>query len=486
MERARSRGTFLLFVFAGLTACGGDDARDGGGEIARDAAHLDGASIDGSLAGGDVGLGFDARIDDPRADASHVDGGDDATAVTPDASDREPIDDGGALVDVSSDGSFADVPARDGGARTSLCPARCSALEGPGLSVGRTGDIYDLDRIRAVRGIAGSPTYTCRSDMPAPYVLDPPVGSRPYEDRARFETFITPYYDYIFRLSTITDTALVRTSNVAPVARCALTWIHAWMTSGVLDGAAGGYVSPEGDYQRMWATAGIVMAYARIQHEPGLDANMKAEIEAGIRRASTQVAAFTERQLSTFTNPENNILFWSGFELMAAGLVLGHEPFVTRAIELYDIGLGQIRADGLLPIELARGENAFWYHNFATRALVLTAELGATSGRDLYRRRSGRLGLLTDRVAGALVDFTTFPGHATQGSSSTASYLLDDNTRQLDWLEAHYARFGGATRSPLLRRARTQGAAMDRVKASRETGGTSTLAFGVSCFCEPA
>lgn len=55
-----------------------------------------------------------------------------------------------------------------------------------------------------------------------------------------------------------------------------------------------------------------------------------------------------------------------------------------KGIERYQVALRQMRADGSLPLETARGARALWYQNYAISMLVTIAETATQQGHDLY------------------------------------------------------------------------------------------------------
>jgi poly(beta-D-mannuronate) lyase len=67
-----------------------------------------------------------------------------------------------------------------------------------------------------------------------------------------------------------------------------------------------------------------------------------------------------------------------------------------------------IRPDGTLPFELARGGRAIHYHAFSTMPVVILAELGAARGEDWYGLHDGALHRLVDITRRGLADLTLF------------------------------------------------------------------------------
>lgn len=342
-------------------------------------------------------------------------------------------------------------------------------------------DIYSPIRTQINFGKEGDIPYSCRSDIPTPYILDPPDGSRPGQDRALYNQFMGDYFDYIYRLSTITNEYIVRKSNPLVVASCALDWIYEYAATGLLTEEAGSYQTRQGDYERLWAIGGISLAYAKIKDQTGLNIQKKQAVENWLKLASTKILDFSYLRMSVDTNPQNNILYWSGMAILTGGLIFNNQTKINRGIEIFDIALNQITSDGYLPLELARGTSSFWYHQFALRPLVIMAEISKPYGYNLYTRNSNKIELLSNRVIQGYVDFSTWPDYQIQSSSSTPNYFLTDNTRQLDWAEIIYSRFASPALKNILATARSF-LSSNTLKSTRQTGGGATQTFGVKCL----
>jgi len=224
----------------------------------------------------------------------------------------------------------------------------------------------------------------------------------------------------------------------------------------------------------------FAVAYGLIKNESGLDLAKKQSVEAWLLKAAQEIDRFTALRLNKDKDPENNIINWSALSLMSVGLVLQNKTLQNRALQLYDRALSQIRNDGLLPLELARGDRAFWYHNYALEPLIYMAEISETFGLNLYARDKGRLHLLAKRMIEGFEDFSTFPNHQTQTTISTPRYLLTEDNRELSWMEIYYSRFADPRLKKILQTARQSN--NGSLKISLRTHGSSTHLFGVKCL----
>ncbi len=90
----------------------------------------------------------------------------------------------------------------------------------------------------------------------------------------------------------------------------------------------------------------------------------------------------------------NNHLYWAGVEAAAAGVAANDRKLFDWAVAGYRAGIAQIKPDGSMPLEMARGQRALHYHLFALSPLVYIAEFGQVNGLDLYAEREHALARL--------------------------------------------------------------------------------------------
>ena len=84
-------------------------------------------------------------------------------------------------------------------------------------------------------------------------------------------------------------------------------------------------------------------------------------------------------------------MYWAGVEIAAIGVVANDRGYFDWAMAAYDNGVKQIRPDGTLALEMARGRRALHYHLYALAPLVLLAEFGEANGLDLYAHANGAI-----------------------------------------------------------------------------------------------
>ncbi len=196
--------------------------------------------------------------------------------------------------------------------------------------------------------------------------------------------------------------ALARSADPAAAA-CPLAWLDAWAQGGHMLQAPGGS-QPEqyqSRYEMKWALQGLVTAYA-LNLQPYADAAQRARIEAWLKLAGREVAAFNIERPGE--GKLNNHYYWGGASVMAVALATGDRNLLALARHTYEAGIDEIGEDGSLPREMRRKQQSLHYHNFSLTPLVFMAELARQFGEDWYAYKPGRLERLRGLILHALDD----------------------------------------------------------------------------------
>jgi poly(beta-D-mannuronate) lyase len=161
---------------------------------------------------------------------------------------------------------------------------------------------------------------------------------------------------------------------------CALSWLQSWAVG---DAWLGDMVTQQAEYQRKWDLAGVALAYIKLR--PQASPQQRAVIEPWLLR-------FADKAQRFFDDParkRNNHWYWLGLGLAATALATDRPELWRAASAIYDDAVRDIRADGVLPMELDRQERALYYHVFAMVPLVVMAEMAMRRGEDWYARGDG-------------------------------------------------------------------------------------------------
>ncbi|MGQ0671809.1 MAG: alginate lyase family protein [Hyphomicrobium sp.] len=182
-------------------------------------------------------------------------------------------------------------------------------------------------------------------------------------------------------------------------ALCAIDWLDAWSRGEALLGTIDGKQS---EAERRWTLAGTALAYLKVKAHAS---DEQREVIAGwlVKLADKARAAFDQPGVK-----RNNHAYWLGLGLAATGLAVDSSAHWDAARGIMQEAASDIRPDGALPLELARGPRALHYHAFAAMPLVTLTELARRRGEDWYAFGNGAVGRLVDLTARGLADPAVF------------------------------------------------------------------------------
>jgi poly(beta-D-mannuronate) lyase len=238
-----------------------------------------------------------------------------------------------------------------------------------------------------------------------------------------------------------------RATGSREAAQCAMAQI---LTLAQEHSLAGKMSSNQAYYVQGWVVGAVAIAYLKIR-ETGLATPQQAAI---ISRWMQSVGEQTKEYYDPHKKgghevSPNNHLYWAGVELAAIGVAANDKKDFDWAIAAYDTGIDKIRADGTLPLEMARGSKALHYHLYALAPLVLIAEFGETNYIDLYARANGAIHRLVNTSVAGLQDPALFV-KATSVSQEVPKTISGD---QIGWAPPYVKRFPNPTLERLIQTA---------------------------------
>lgn len=248
----------------------------------------------------------------------------------------------------------------------------------------------------------------------------------------------------------------------AKFAACALDWLAEWAAIEAMLGKA----NDQGGYVRKWGLAPISASYLKVRDEPSLDAAKKQAVEAWIKRYANIV--YRDYDPEQKESRRNNHVYWAAWSVGLAAVVVNDKKLFDWSMDKARLGLRQITAEGILPLELGRKARAYHYHVFAAAPLVMVAELGARNGVDLYAERDGALKRLVALVIANFEDESFFA----QKTGVKQDRASSSKAIHFPWLEPYYAR----TQDPAAAKI------IAKLRPLRETrvGGDLTMYYGVA------
>jgi len=225
----------------------------------------------------------------------------------------------------------------------------------------------------------------------------------------------------------------LKTKNDA-IAQCALNWLYEW----AVEEAYLGRTNSQGVFIRQWGLAVVASAFAQIQSSPALDPQKKQVVKAWLLNVAQNVMEDYAGSTSQAIKLQNNHLYWAAWAVTVTSSALNDKELYKWGVNKakYAI-LVQMRDDGTLPLEMARGEKALHYHIFAMTPLVLIAETAARNGEDLYDLKNGLLHTAAKRVFEAMKDSTSFAQEAGEPQEDASQI----SSEHFAWLEVYNSRF---------------------------------------------
>ncbi|SFG45339.1 alginate lyase family protein [Methylobacterium gossipiicola] len=178
------------------------------------------------------------------------------------------------------------------------------------------------------------------------------------------------YLDAVVRLS---DEAMRATGTPRRERQaCAERWLTAWAEGDALLGTVSW---PEGAYERKWTLVALSLAYLKM-YGAELPPKPPPAVERWLRRLAEGVV----NEYSGLSWKRNNHFYWAGLAAVAAGTVIDDRGIYAWGLGQYDQAMGQIRPDGSLPLELARGPLALYYHSYSASPLSMTLAFRVANG----------------------------------------------------------------------------------------------------------
>lgn len=184
------------------------------------------------------------------------------------------------------------------------------------------------------------------------------------ERKARNEAAVRPVNDYLDGVARFAG-AFQRGGDMQD-ARCALGWLDGWAGQ---DALLGTMKTEQSFYTRKWTLAGLALSYARVRGAAAPE--RRARIDAWLLR----LADATIRHSDAHKGVRNNHYYWEGLAVSATGALTGDARCLAWGRGVFDHAMGQVQADGSLPLETARGRKALSYHLYAAAPLAMMASI---------------------------------------------------------------------------------------------------------------
>lgn len=262
------------------------------------------------------------------------------------------------------------------------------------------------------------------------YYSDAAGSVRDPQKYAESHALTKPFEDFATQVAKSSDRFLSK--NDPDAAACTIAWLDRWAQDRAMLGKMIRINNDQAEYTRKWTNASAAIAWNKVRSRASAD--QRARIDAWLKAVSVATLAYWQDKPK---EKHNNHYYWTGVGVMATAVATGDAALLAEARRVYDSGLADIRDDGTLPLEMARGIRALHYHNFAAMPLVMMAEMARKTGQNWFAARNARLGLLVDRVVIGLQD----PGWFDK--SAGAAPQIIPAPKDLAWLQIYRTRVPG-------------------------------------------
>lgn len=134
-----------------------------------------------------------------------------------------------------------------------------------------------------------------------------------------------------------------------------------------------------------------LVAWSLVRAEPAVGSRRRERIDRWLRRLVRTRGDLRPAREAGDLAARNNHAYLAGSVGAAWGALTGDDEYFRSGIAAYRQAIGDLRADGSLPLETERGARALWYQRHAIASLTVIAEIAAVQGYDLYGfERNGR------------------------------------------------------------------------------------------------
>lgn len=187
----------------------------------------------------------------------------------------------------------------------------------------------------------------------------------------------------------------------------------------------------------------IIVSFAMVHDDPALQRKDVATISAWLdrlvrRRGPERVAD------PAAVSSRNNHRYLRDSVTMAWGAFVGDNALFYTGIDRFRIALGQMRADGSLPLETDRGPEALFYQRHAIASLVTMAEIAAVQGYDLYTLTNADghdLHRMVEFLADGIADPAVLAPYTDAPQDLGFLDWRGHSRHYMAWFEAYRARF---------------------------------------------
>jgi poly(beta-D-mannuronate) lyase len=236
-----------------------------------------------------------------------------------------------------------------------------------------------------------------------------------------------------------------QTKGSAAAAQCVFSLLDSAAQQKILTGTMDGH---QAFYVQGWNLGTWAVTYLKVRGSGLASEEQARAIISWLKKlAEENRGYYDEKRRARHPNDsDNNHLYWAGFGVAAAGIANDDRKLFDWGVDAYKDGVRDIREDGTLPQEMARGQMALHYHFYALAPLLFLAEFGETNGLELYSERHFAIRRLIARCISGFQD----PGFFQQRTG--VAQVTDPRIQawEISWAQFYTRRFPDAQIAELM------------------------------------
>jgi poly(beta-D-mannuronate) lyase len=234
-----------------------------------------------------------------------------------------------------------------------------------------------------------------------------------------------------------------------PAGEAAVATIARWAQADALSDLA--EVGPDRNnantlYSLKRVLLGLIPAWAvlraRVAPDPAVGRAIESWLQRRVSDADQSTGPAAGRAAETAPGNRNHQRLMREAVVMAHGALVGDAAKFRRGGQAVVGALREMRPDGSLPLETARGARALWYQRHAVASLVFMAELARAQGYDLYAAdvEGRKLGRAVDFLLTEISEPRRLATYATERQDLGFLDTRPSGRTLMAWLEAWHRR----------------------------------------------
>lgn len=220
-------------------------------------------------------------------------------------------------------------------------------------------------------------------------------------------------------------------------AMCALKALDGWASANALSDLK----SRQSYLSVTRIVAGAALAYVQVGPAAKMTKFDTSRIEKWLKNFGERIIPVYTDSGDRSSNRQNH-RYWGGLALTSVGIAIGRKDFLDFGFESYKLGVCQVTADGVLPLELARKKKSRDYHLHAAGPLVMMASLLQANGYDAFSQCDQGLRRLVHFALNAINDpskMEALAGEKQVKLPREKSGLI--RTDRIAWIDAYLAQY---------------------------------------------